>query len=76
MVRLRINYKNLNVVLTGEQSLTNKDALSPHGSTFGSFDAEYDIANTGYFYTVDTNYVFKDVRDSLNIHAIYGVQWF
>ena len=64
----RINYKNLNMVLTGgKQSLSNKDALSPYSSTFGSFDAEYDIANTGYFYTVDTNYVFKDVRDSLNI---------
>jgi len=64
----RVNYKNLNVVLTGgEQSITNKDALSPHSSTFGSFDAEYDIANKGYFYTVDISYVFKNVRDSLNV---------
>ncbi|WP_446890202.1 hypothetical protein [Acinetobacter lwoffii] len=64
----RINYKNLNVVLTGgKQSISNKDALSPHSSTFGSFDAEYDIANKGYFYTVDTSYVFKNVRDSLNV---------
>lgn len=64
----RINYKNLNVVLTGgKQSITNKDALSPHSSTFGSFDGEYDIANKGYFYTVDTSYVFKNVRDSLNV---------
>ena len=64
----RINYKNLNVVLTGgKQSISNKDALSPHSSTFGSFDGEYDIANKGYFYTVDTSYVFKNVRDSLNV---------
>lgn len=64
----RINYKNLNVVLTGgKQSIRNKDTLSPHSSTFGSFDGEYDIANKGYFYTVDTSYVFKNVRDSLNV---------
>jgi hypothetical protein len=64
----RINYKNLNVVLTGgKQSISNQDRLSPHASTFGSFDGEYDIANKGYFYTVDTSYSFKNVRDSLNV---------
>lgn len=64
----RINYKNLNVVLTGgKQSISNKDALSPSSSTFGSFDAEYDIANKGYFYTVDTSYSFKNVHDALNV---------
>lgn len=64
----RINYKNLNVVLTGgRQSISNKDSLSPASSTFGSFDGEYDIANKGYFYTVDTSYVFKNVKDSLNV---------
>ena len=64
----RINYKNLNVILTGgKQSISNKDVLNPHSSTFGSFDAEYDIANKGYFYTLDTSYVFKNVRDSLNV---------
>ncbi|EXB26515.1 hypothetical protein J537_1859 [Acinetobacter baumannii 1437282] len=64
----RIHYKNLNVVLTGgKQSIRNKDALSPDQSTFGSFDSEYDIANTGYFYTIDTSYVFKDVMESLNV---------
>lgn len=64
----RINYKNLNIVLTGgKQSITNKDALNPNSSTFGSFDGEYDIANEGYFYTVDTSYTFKNVRDSLNV---------
>ncbi|MGE8643605.1 hypothetical protein [Acinetobacter vivianii] len=64
----RINYKNLNVVLTGgKQSISNQDQLSPHASTFGSFDGEYDIANKGYFYTVDTSYSFKNVRDSLNV---------
>lgn len=64
----RIHYKNLNVVLTGgKQSIRNKDALSPDQSTFGSFDSEYDIANTGYFYTLDTSYVFKDVMESLNV---------
>ena len=64
----RINYKNLNVVLTGgRQSMSNKDASSPASSTFGSFDGEYDVANRGYFYTVDTSYSFKNVRDSLNV---------
>ncbi|MGE8643584.1 hypothetical protein [Acinetobacter vivianii] len=64
----RINYKNLNVVLTGgKQSISNQDALNPHASTFGSFDGEYDIANKGYFYTIDTSYSFKNVRDSLNV---------
>jgi hypothetical protein len=64
----RINYKNLNVVLTGgRQSISNKDTVSPASSTFGSFDGEYDIANKGYFYTVDTSYTFKNVRDSLNV---------
>lgn len=51
----------------GRQSISNKDALSPASSTFGSFDGEYDIANKGYFYTVDTSYVFKNVKDSLNV---------
>ncbi|MCX5466871.1 hypothetical protein [Acinetobacter nematophilus] len=64
----RINYKNLNVVLTGgRQAISNKDALSPTNSTFGSFDGEYDIANKGYFYTVDISYTFKNVKDSLNV---------
>ncbi|WP_436868788.1 hypothetical protein [Acinetobacter courvalinii] len=64
----RINYKNLNVVLTGgRQSISNKDTVSPASSTFGSFDGEYDIANKGYFYTVDTSYTFKNVKDSLNV---------
>jgi hypothetical protein len=64
----RINYKNLNVVLTGgKQSISNQDQLNPHASTFGSFDGEYDIANKGYFYTIDTSYSFKNVRDSLNV---------
>lgn len=64
----RINYKNLNIVLTGgKQSIANKDTLSPDSSTYGSFDSEYNIANKGYFYTIDTSYIFKNVRDSLNI---------
>ncbi len=64
----QINYKNLNIVLTGgKQSISNKDNLSPYSSTFGSFDSEYDIANKGYFYTVDSSYTFKNVRGSLNV---------
>ncbi|MFC2996400.1 hypothetical protein ACFODO_14235 [Acinetobacter sichuanensis] len=64
----RIHYKNLNVVLTGgRQSIRNKDTLSPASSTLGSFDSEYDIANKGYLYTVDTSYTFKNVRDALNV---------
>jgi hypothetical protein len=71
----RINYKNLNVVLTGgEQTITNKDATSPHSSTVGSFDAEYDVANKGFFYTVDTSYTFKQVKGPLNItpYAVFS----
>lgn len=64
----RIHYKNLNVVLTGgKQTIRNKDTLSPEQSTLGSFDSEYDIANKGYFYTLDTSYTFKDVMESLNV---------
>lgn len=64
----RVNYKNLNIVITsGRQSINNKDTLNPQRSTFGSFDAEYDIANKGYFYTIDTSYVFKNVWYTLNI---------
>lgn len=64
----RINYKNLNLSLTGgKQSMNNQDQLNPASSTFGSFDSEYEIANKGYFYTVDSSYTFNNVRDSLNL---------
>ncbi|MBJ9984628.1 hypothetical protein IAE19_04125 [Acinetobacter sp. S40] len=64
----RIRYKNLNIVFTGgRQSISNQDKLSPQASTFGSFDSEYDMANKGYFYTVDTSYSFKNVGDLLNV---------
>lgn len=64
----KINYKNLNIVLTGgKQSIKNGDDLNPDSSTFGSFETEYDIANKGYFYTISTNYVFKNVKDVFNI---------
>ncbi|MHA3093298.1 hypothetical protein [Acinetobacter brisouii] len=63
-----MSYKNLGISLTGgKTSIDNKDVLIPAVSTFGSFDAEYDIANTGYFYTVDINYTFNNVRNFLNI---------
>lgn len=64
----RINYKNLNIVLTGgRHSISNKDELNPASSTLGSFDSEYDIANKGHFYTFDTSYTFKNVNDLLNV---------
>lgn len=64
----RINYKNLNVKFTGgKQSISNKEKLNHASSTFGSFESEYDIANNGYFYTVDTSYTFMDIRDSLTV---------
>lgn len=63
-----IGYKNFRLSLTGgEVSLDSKDMLNPNLSTFGSFDAEYDIANEGYFYTADVNYTFSNVGDILNI---------
>lgn len=63
----RVQYKDLNVVITGgRQSIKNKDANQPHSSTFGSFDGEYDIANKGYFYTIDTSYTFNNVTEGLN----------
>lgn len=64
----KIRYKNLNIVMTGgKQSIHNKDALSPNISTIGSFDSEYDLANTGYFYSVDTSYTFKNVKGLVNV---------
>lgn len=63
-----LSYKNFALSITGgEMSLDNKDTTNPNQSTFGSFDTEYDIANDGYFYTVDMNYTFKNVRDMVNI---------
>lgn len=63
-----LSYKNFALSITGgEMSLDNKDSTNPNQSTFGSFDTEYDIANDGYFYTVDMNYTFKNVRDMVNI---------
>jgi hypothetical protein len=64
----RIGYKNLNIVMTGgKQSINNKDHLRPDSSGFGSFDSEYDIANQGYFYTIDSSYRFDHVRGALNL---------
>lgn len=63
-----LNYKNFALSITGgEMSLDNKDGMNPNQSTFGSFDTEYDIANDGYFYTVDMNYTFANVGDMVNI---------
>lgn len=63
-----LSYKNFALSITGgEMSLDNKDSTNPNQSTFGSFDTEYDIANDGYFYTVDMNYTFTNVRDMVNI---------
>jgi hypothetical protein len=59
----KVTYKNLSIVLTGgKQTIQNKDHLSPESSTIGSFDTEYELANRGYFYTVDSSYLFKDSR--------------
>lgn len=56
----RINYHNLNFVLTGgKQTLQHDDRVNPNSVLMGSFDSEYDVANTGYFYTVDTHYPLK-----------------
>ncbi|WP_111893249.1 hypothetical protein [Acinetobacter sp. MB5] len=63
-----IQYKNLGISLTGgKTSINNKDQLDPTLSTFGSFDTEYEIANKGYFYSVDLNYTFNNVHNLLNI---------
>ncbi|MHA3891080.1 hypothetical protein [Acinetobacter sp. GXMZU3951] len=63
-----LSYKNFALSITGgEMSLDNKDGMNPNQSTFGSFDTEYDIANDGYFYTVDMNYTFANVGDMVNI---------
>lgn len=64
----KVNYKNLGIVMTGGKlTLSNQDQLNSKASTFGSFDTEYDLANEGYFYSVDTSYSFKNIRDSLNV---------
>ena len=64
----KVNYQNLGVTLTGgKTSMSNQDALNPHLSTFGSFDSEYDLANKGFFYTVDTSYTFKNVWNDVSV---------
>ena len=64
----QMNYQNLNMTLTGgKQTIANKDATHPFSSTIGSFDTEYELANKGFFYTLDTSYSFKNVREHLNI---------
>ncbi len=64
----RIDYKNFNMVMTGgRQSITNKDDLIPNSSGFGSFDSEYDVANQGYFYTIDSRYRFNNIRGALSL---------
>lgn len=55
-------FKDLSVVATfGQQDLNNQDLFSPTTSTVGSFDANYQVANEGYFYTIDGRYTFHDV---------------
>lgn len=62
-----IHYQSVSLTLTGGQiEIDNKDPISSY-STFGSFDAEYNIANKGTFYSVDMNYTFKNVKDNLNV---------
>lgn len=63
-----LNYKNLAVTLTGgKQKITNEDNVHPDFTTFGSFDSADNIANKGTFYSVDSNYVFKNVWNNVNI---------
>lgn len=64
----QVNYKNFGLTLTGGAlSIDNKDPLNPDSSTLGFFDSEYDLANKGHFYTLDTRYTFKNVKGVLNI---------
>ena len=64
----KINYQDLAVTLTGgRNSISNRDAINPHSSAFGSFDSEYDMANKGFFYTVDTTYTFKNVWNDVSV---------
>lgn len=71
----KINYKDLNITLTGGKlDISNKDNNSPNSSTFGSFDSEYNIANEGYYYTVDARYTFKNVQEQINVtpYAVFS----
>lgn len=64
----QVHYKNFAMTLTGGSlAINNQDPLNPYSSTLGSFETEYDIANKGHFYSVDTSYSFKNVRDGLNV---------
>lgn len=51
----------------GKIDIDNKDTDQALSSSFGSFDTEYEVANKGYFYTLDSRYTFQDVREGLNI---------
>lgn len=60
------NYQNFSTSLTGGKiNIDNGSHLNY--STLGSFESEYNIANDGYFYTLDSRYTFKDVYENLNI---------
>lgn len=63
----QFGYQNLRIAATGgELSINNKDPLNPF-STFGSFDTEYDLANKGYFYTLDSSYSFNEVMNGISV---------
>lgn len=63
-----LNYDQASVTMTaGHVDLNNKDSLHRKASNMGAYDGEYQIANAGYFYTLDHRYVFKNVREGLNI---------
>lgn len=64
----RLSMQDAAFTLTaGKIDLDNKDRDQSLSSSFGSFDTEYELANQGYFYTLDSRYTFNDVREGLNI---------
>lgn len=70
-----LNYKDLALSFTGgKNDVTNKDPLHPDYSIMGSYDGEYEVANTGKFYTADIRYAFKNVYKGINVtpYATYS----
>lgn len=58
-----LTYHDFNFTTTlGQLNIDHKDDMP--FSTLGAFDSEYQIANEGYFYTIDTRYTFHDIAQS------------
>ena len=71
----KASYGNANLTVTvGENDIDLSAPNAPDYATVGSFDMAYRVANQADFYTVDLNYVIKDIGKgwSLTPYATYS----